>query len=145
MSEDRVEYGALSAEEICSRLSAWAEAARATTPGAGTGAVAVTKSDLLGRLIRGGEKAPSQTPCPVHNGQWSGCDTGWPGSNVVRVDGVDGCAQAQPGWSSRRHRNPASWATRGAQYGRITSPSQVRSPQRACRRQDRHRLWCAPA
>lgn len=96
MSEDRVDYRALSAEEICSRLSAWAEAARATTPGAGIGAVAVTKSDLLGRLIQGGEKAPSQTPCPVHNGRWSGCDTGWPGSSVVRVDFETGASMEEP-------------------------------------------------
>lgn len=33
----------------------------------------IGKSCLLDRLLYGGEKAPSQTPCPVHAGKWSGC------------------------------------------------------------------------
>ena len=33
--------------------------------------LAITKSCLLDRMIYGGEK-PSQTPCPVHKGQWMG-------------------------------------------------------------------------
>ena len=38
----------------------------------------IEKSCLLSRLIHGGEQ-PSQTPCPVHKGVWSGIDRGWPG------------------------------------------------------------------
>lgn len=38
----------------------------------------ITKSCLLDRVLYHGER-PSQTPCPVHRGIWSGCHLGWPG------------------------------------------------------------------
>jgi len=38
----------------------------------------IGKSCLLDRLMYCGE-APSQTPCPVHQGAWSGIHLGWPG------------------------------------------------------------------
>ena len=38
---------------------------------------AIEKSCLLDRMIYGGEQ-PSQTPCPVHKGRWSGIQFGWP-------------------------------------------------------------------
>ena len=56
---------------ICGKLIAWAEAAGLPT-------TTVSKSDLLGRLLYGDERGPSQTPCPVHKGKWSGCHFGWP-------------------------------------------------------------------
>src|SRR6266545_4619592 len=59
-------------QELCAKLAQWAEVARIKSPQTGGGALAVLKSDLLGRLTYGGESAPSETPCPVHNGEWSG-------------------------------------------------------------------------
>lgn len=38
----------------------------------------IEKSCLLDRVLYNGEK-PSRTPCPVHQGLWSGCHIGWPG------------------------------------------------------------------
>ncbi len=40
--------------------------------------LAVRKSCLLDRMVNCGEK-PSETPCPVHEGQWAGIHLGWPG------------------------------------------------------------------
>ncbi len=40
---------------------------------------AIDKSCLLSRTMYCGEK-PSQTPCPVHKGRWSGINFGWPGA-----------------------------------------------------------------
>lgn len=45
------------------------------TPAWQTVRLAISKSCLLSRTLYGGEK-PSQTPCPVHNGVWSGCHFG---------------------------------------------------------------------
>ena len=39
--------------------------------------VLISKSCLLDRMLYCGEK-PSQTPCPVHKGVWSGVHLGWP-------------------------------------------------------------------
>ena len=66
--------------DICNLLVQWAKVADVESPRAGKGYLAIGKSDLLARLIYGGERGPSQTPCPVHNGKWSGCHFGWPGS-----------------------------------------------------------------
>lgn len=74
----RSEKTSLEPEQICSRFAAWAEVT-------GLGKLAVWKSDLLSRMIYGREKGPSQTPCPVHKGHWSGCHFGWPGSTWVGV------------------------------------------------------------
>lgn len=71
--------------DICNALAAWAEVANVDSPRAGSGRLAVCKSDLLNRLIYGGERGPSQTPCPVHQGHWTGCHSGWPGSEWVGV------------------------------------------------------------
>lgn len=65
---------------LCGKLAAWADAVGAKVEAVGSGAIAVSKSDLLGRLIYGDERGPSQTKCPVHLGKWSGCHVGWPGS-----------------------------------------------------------------
>lgn len=40
--------------------------------------LAIKKSCMLNRVVYGGER-PSQTPCPVHEGRWSGIHCGWPG------------------------------------------------------------------
>ena len=69
--------------DICNVLAQWAEAAEVSSPRAGIGRLAIAKSDLLNRLIYGGERGPSQTPCPVHEGHWSGCHFGWPGAENV--------------------------------------------------------------
>ena len=60
---------------VCNAIAQWAEVAGVTTA-AGSGAIAVARSDLLKRLVYGGEAGPSQTPCPVHKGIWSGTDSG---------------------------------------------------------------------
>jgi len=44
--------------------------------------LAIRKSCLLDRTLYGGEK-PSNTPCPVHQGRWSGVHVGWPGSKYA--------------------------------------------------------------
>lgn len=41
--------------------------------------LAITKSCLLDRMMYSDEK-PSQTPCPVHKGKWSGIHWHWPGA-----------------------------------------------------------------
>jgi hypothetical protein len=72
--------------DICNALAQWAGVANVSSE-AGNGYLAVMKSDLLHRLIYGGERGPSKTPCPVHKGKWSGCDFGWPGSEWVNAKG----------------------------------------------------------
>lgn len=47
----------------------------------------ITKSCLLDRMIYGKEQ-PSQTPCPVHKGKWSGIHFIWPGSVWHNIDGT---------------------------------------------------------
>lgn len=69
----------LTPDEICEKLRLWSEAADISSPRAGGGGLAIYKSDLLARLMYGGEKGPSQTPCPVHEGHWQGINLGWPG------------------------------------------------------------------
>ena len=64
--------------DVCNAIAQWAEVAGVTTA-AGSGAIAVARSDLLKRLIYGGEAGPSRTPCPVHRGVWTGLYSGWPG------------------------------------------------------------------
>ncbi len=66
--------------DMCGLLAAWADAAGIVNADGSKGKLAVVKSDLLNRLVYGGEKGPSQTPCPVHKGHWSGCHFGWPDS-----------------------------------------------------------------
>lgn len=68
--------------EYCDRFNAWVKLAADVphvTEGAGMLRLAVQKSCLLDRLIYCGEM-PSQTPCPVHKGKWSGIQWGHPGS-----------------------------------------------------------------
>jgi hypothetical protein len=81
--------------DVCNALAQWAEVAQVESPRAGTGALAVRKSCLLARLIYGGEAGPSQTPCPVHKGKWSGIHFGWPGSVWRNADG-DVAAPVEP-------------------------------------------------
>ena len=71
--------------DVCNSIAQWAEVACVTTA-AWSGAIAVAKSDLLNRLIYGGEAGPSRTPCPVHNGVWSGFHSGWPGEPDHKPD-----------------------------------------------------------
>ena len=73
------------ADEVCAKLIAWATAAGATTA-AGRGPDAVGRSDLLKRLLHGGEWGHSETPCPVHKGRRSGMTGPWPGRAVVRIE-----------------------------------------------------------
>lgn len=47
--------------------------------------IAISKSCLLDRMINCGEQ-PSQTPCPVHEGRWSGCHGPWPGAMWISVE-----------------------------------------------------------
>lgn len=77
------------ARVICGLLADWAEVA-------GIGRLAVEKSDLLCRLLYGGERGPSRTPCPVHLGKWSGCHWGWPGSTWVGIDAASGERTTRP-------------------------------------------------
>jgi hypothetical protein len=99
--------------DICNAIAQWAEVAGVTTA-AGRGAVTVAKSDLLNRLIYGGEAGPSRTPCPVHKGVWSGLDSGWPGEPDPKAELQEwwdaGCRCAThrgsgmtTGWNPDRH------------------------------------------
>lgn len=82
---------------LCGKLAAWADVAIVTVPRVGTGAIAVSKSDLLSRLIYGGEKGPSQTPCPVHLGRWTGIHFGWPGDKWTSLaDGSQTPMEVEP-------------------------------------------------
>lgn len=54
--------------------------------------LAISKSCLLSRTLYGNEK-PSQTPCPVHKGKWSGLHIGWP--NATWNDGTPVSESAQ--------------------------------------------------
>ena len=77
-SGSRREYNVHEPLDVCNTIAQWAEVAGVTTA-AGSGWITVCRSDLLKRLVYGGEAGPSQTPCPVHNGVWSGLHSGWPG------------------------------------------------------------------
>ncbi len=56
----------------------------------------IGKSCLLDRLIYHGEH-PSQTPCPIHKGKWSGCHFAWPGAEWVHIaDGSRSPADVDP-------------------------------------------------
>lgn len=80
----------INAAEFCDALDDWAEKMQ----GHGAGATrdfnpawkivrfAISKSCLLDRALYKGEK-PSNTPCPVHKGRWSGCHFGWPGAKDI--------------------------------------------------------------
>lgn len=48
----------------------------------------VSKSNLLARLIYGGEKLRSE-PCPIHKGHWSGCVWGFEGRCPHCMSGAD--------------------------------------------------------
>ena len=80
----------------CAALALWAEVAEVVSPRGGAGSLAVVKSDLLNRLIYGGERGPSKTPCPVHKGVWSGCHIGWPGSVWRGAGGVEEPMEVSP-------------------------------------------------
>jgi hypothetical protein len=75
-------------EVFCEKLDEWAdlvsnkESSRIGDPKKfreawQTVRLAISKSCLLSRTIYHNEK-PSQTPCPVHKGVWSGIHLGWP-------------------------------------------------------------------
>lgn len=61
--------------------------------------LAISKSCLLDRMLNGGEK-PSNTPCPVHKGKWSGIHFGWPGE--VSTDMRTGETRPAPVYESRQ-------------------------------------------
>lgn len=82
--EDEARRGpaaALEPIDVCNALAQWAVATGQPT-------TLISKSDLLSRLIYGRERGPSQTPCPVHQGKWSGCHVGWPGQEWQSADGT---------------------------------------------------------
>jgi hypothetical protein len=104
---------------LCFKLSEWARVAQVSGP-RGVGSIVVQKSDLLGRLTYGGEKGPSETPCPVHKGKWSGMHFGWPGSVWRTVEGdtpAEVPAQLQEWWDAgcRCGRHKGSSCTTGWQ------------------------------
>lgn len=70
----------------CELLESWADAANISSPNCGNGRLAVRKSCLLSRIVYGGEKGPSYTPCPVHKGKWSGIQWGWPRSIAYSME-----------------------------------------------------------
>jgi hypothetical protein len=82
--------------DICNALAAWAEVAGVVKSDGSKGRLAIVKSDLLNRLIYGGEAGPSQTPCPVHQGRWSGCHFRWPGERWVNAAGDQGPVDVDP-------------------------------------------------
>lgn len=54
----------------------------------------ISKSCLLDRVLCNGEE-PSQTPCPVHQGRWSGIHIGWPGQRWSSGRAVTESAQCR--------------------------------------------------
>jgi hypothetical protein len=100
---------ALEPIDVCNALAQWAEVAEVQNRES-KGRASVSKSDLLGRLIYGGENGPSKTPCPVHKGVWSGCHGFWPSAivtsardgrvveRVIQPEEVD--AQLQEWWDA---------------------------------------------
>lgn len=87
MSESPAPPELLTAREWCDRFYAGLPFLRQRYPDLPVESVrlAVEKSCLLDRLVYGGEK-PSQTPCPVHKGVWSGISL-WPGHTWRYIDG----------------------------------------------------------
>ena len=75
----RIHENVLTPTDVCAKLVQWGAVANITY-GTSLHNVVVSKSDLLGRLLYGKEKGPSQTRCPVHKGIWSGCHYKWPGA-----------------------------------------------------------------
>jgi hypothetical protein len=84
MSGDGKELERAARTRFCDALDEWAAKVTAQDP-ANFGVAwrtvrsTISKSCLLDRMLYGGEK-PSNTPCPVHKGVWSGCHLGWPGA-----------------------------------------------------------------
>lgn len=86
--------------EFCNAIDEWA--VLATEAGTRVNAnfssawftvrLAIRKSCLLDRMLYGGEK-PSKTPCPVHEGRWSGVSI-HPGDVWVGIDGTHVPAKA---------------------------------------------------
>lgn len=81
-------------KEFCEKMDEWAELSMAQkgnlTPDFKQSwsavRLAIRKSCLLDRTMYHHEN-PSQTPCPVHKGKWSGCHFMWPGNVWINVDG----------------------------------------------------------
>lgn len=68
----------LPVDQYCAKFYEWAKLLQKQHPEVATTLGLISKSCLFARTVYGGEK-PSQTPCPVHKGVWSGCHVGWPG------------------------------------------------------------------
>lgn len=83
-------------EHVCDAIDAWAALMSKSKDIIGTAdsseferawrmvRLNIAKSCLLDRMLNGGEK-PSKTPCPVHQGRWSGIHLGWPGQTWSSV------------------------------------------------------------
>lgn len=79
--------------EFCSKLDQWAKLVKEQPSNVSSTfseswsdvRLAISKSCLLDRTLYGDEN-PSQTPCPVHKGRWSGCHFMWPGNVWINVN-----------------------------------------------------------
>jgi hypothetical protein len=86
----------------CGSLETWASAVRQNPDMArlsqsiGEVFLAIRKSNLLARLIYGGQKLRTRK-CPVHKGHWSGCVFEDPGCGCLDGSNVTGwLAEAEP-------------------------------------------------
>lgn len=77
-------------EQFCARIEEWAIFMSAADLNFGEAwrevHLAIRKSCLLSRTLYAGER-PSQTPCPVHKGKWSGIYVGQPGQFWIDAKG----------------------------------------------------------
>lgn len=75
----------LPVSEYCSKFYEWVDLyLKGGNDFHETPTISVEKSCLLDRLLYCGEN-PSQTPCPVHKGMWSGCHGPWPGQFLINL------------------------------------------------------------
>jgi hypothetical protein len=85
----------------CGSLEAWANAVRANPElkdlamDIGRVFLAIRKSNLLARLIYGGQEVRTRK-CPVHQGRWSGCVFEDPGCGCLDGSNVTGWLANEP-------------------------------------------------
>jgi hypothetical protein len=88
-------------DAVCAALRAWAQLRAESGSRNGpdgfreawrTVDLAISKSCLLDRMLNVGVM-PSATPCPVHEGKWSGCHWGWPGAVKVGIRNGERCEE----------------------------------------------------
>lgn len=121
----------LTTREYCARFWQWVELAEQHIGGFKEALppirLAVIKSCLLDRMLYAGEQ-PSQTPCPVHEGRWTGCHGPWPGWVTTSAEGTKDTPPEQ--WGAML----MEWYDRGCRcaYHRGCSCTTGWQPDEAC-------------